>query len=344
MVKRNNFKIASIYIGTVIGAGFASGQEISQFFGIYGIRGIYGIILSGISFGLIGAFVLKKVYNNKVKIFRDWLGDLGSFGSKIIEYFIGFLMLSMYCVMLAGSGALFQEQLGFTKEMGIVLMSLITFLTFLFGIKGLSIVNEILVPILVVGILSLGILVILENGGQLSNREGALIRPETGNWITAALLYVSYNSMGAIIVLSSLGSLITHKNIAIKGGLLGGLGLSIMGLFILIPILILYTDIKDVEIPMMAIANKYGSGVSLIYGFLLWFAMLTTAISNGFVVIQSISSKYNIRQSFICLLFCLGTIPLAGFGFKNLVSLLYPFFGYIGIIIIGILLWKSKLL
>lgn len=38
-MNKNWVKIASIYIGTVIGAGFASGREIIEFFGIYGLKG-----------------------------------------------------------------------------------------------------------------------------------------------------------------------------------------------------------------------------------------------------------------------------------------------------------------
>ena len=47
MVKGNRvttFKVAATYIGTVIGAGFASGQEILQFFSVFGNMGILGLI------------------------------------------------------------------------------------------------------------------------------------------------------------------------------------------------------------------------------------------------------------------------------------------------------------
>ena len=38
-------KIVFVIIGTLIGAGFASGQEIYTFFFSYGIKGIYGLVL-----------------------------------------------------------------------------------------------------------------------------------------------------------------------------------------------------------------------------------------------------------------------------------------------------------
>ena len=43
---KNISKVSFVIIGTMIGAGFASGQEIYAFFSIYGIKGILGIIIS----------------------------------------------------------------------------------------------------------------------------------------------------------------------------------------------------------------------------------------------------------------------------------------------------------
>ena len=47
--------ITLVIIGALIGAGFASGQEIFSFFYIYGKNGIYGILIMSI---LIGIFML----------------------------------------------------------------------------------------------------------------------------------------------------------------------------------------------------------------------------------------------------------------------------------------------
>jgi len=340
---KNAFKIASIYIGTVIGAGFASGQEIAQFFGGYGLKGLYGIIVAGVLFGFIGSFLLIKVYEHRIISYSDWLGPL--FGKPfqwIVESILTILLLSWYCVMLAGSGALFEEQMGLTREMGIWLMSSITFTTFLFSMKGLALMNEILVPVLVIGIIFVGGLVIYNNPIIISDEVGITLQMNTGNWLTSALLYVSYNSIGAVMVMSSLYPIINHKGTAIGGGMMGGMGLGLLAFFLLLPILILYTDIQGVEIPMMAIAAKFGGTIRILYGGLLWFAMLTTAAANGFVVIQNIERKFKLNHPLVCLFFCIGAVPLASFGFKNLVRTLYPLFGYIGIILFVIMIYKKS--
>ena len=52
-------KVVFVIIGTLIGAGFASGQEIYTFFFSYGINGIFGIIVSGI---IIGFTIYNKLF------------------------------------------------------------------------------------------------------------------------------------------------------------------------------------------------------------------------------------------------------------------------------------------
>ena len=69
----NVLKIVFVIIGTLIGAGFASGQEIYIFFFSYGIKGILGIIISSSIIGLIIYKTLKLVENNKCKDYKELL-------------------------------------------------------------------------------------------------------------------------------------------------------------------------------------------------------------------------------------------------------------------------------
>ena len=63
---KNILKVVLVIIGTLIGAGFASGKEIYVFFNKYGSCGLYGMILSGIILSLVIYKVLKLTKNNKI--------------------------------------------------------------------------------------------------------------------------------------------------------------------------------------------------------------------------------------------------------------------------------------
>jgi uncharacterized membrane protein YkvI len=147
-------KIASIYVGTVIGAGFASGREIIEFFGVYGIKGIFGITISGILFSLIGGLLLLKIFNNKISGFEELICKI--FGKKfglILDNIMTIFLYTGFSVMVAGSGAIFEEELGLSFNLGIIVMIVLSFIVFLFSLEGLSFINSLLVPLLIIGII-----------------------------------------------------------------------------------------------------------------------------------------------------------------------------------------------
>lgn len=329
---RNSWKeLASIYIGTVIGAGFASGQEIIQFFGVYGYKGIYGIILAAALFSIVGAIVLYQVYKNRITCYSEYVTPL--FGERISSFLeiiiISYLFIS-FCIMLAGSGALFNQHFNVNSNIGIYLMAFLCFITLAFSIKGVSFVNRLMVPLMIVGIVLVGLVVVGKEKFIFSNYHGVNIT-KTGNWVTSAMLYVSYNTISSVVVLASLFPIINDEKQAVKGGILGGVGLGVMGMFILLPILILYSDVHSIEIPMIKAAQYMGNWGGYMYSIILWFAMFTTAIGNGLGCINKISSLVKENQLFISAVFCIISIPLAKVGFSSLVSIIYPLFGYLGL-------------
>ncbi len=329
-MNRNWIKIASVYVGSVIGAGFASGREIVEFFGVYGTKGIVGMIISGILFSLVGSLLLLKVYKYKIKSLNELINKL--FGEKfgfMLDTIIGFSLYTGYSVMLSGSGAVFEEELGLSFNLGIITMVLFTFIVFLFKLEGLSLINTILVPILIIGILFTSIYLNVREGFNFSNIEGVRLTGK-GNFITSSLLYFGSNSLIIIIVFSSILPLIKNKKTAILGGATGGAILFLLGLSILMSMLIYYNEVIHLEVPMLKICGNIASGYRKIYAVILWIAIFTTAIANGFGFMNRIENKNKLLYTG---LFCLSAIPLAKFGFAKLVGIIYPISGLIGIVL-----------
>ena len=70
---KNCIKIALVIIGALIGAGFASGQEIYLFFFSYGKRGILGIGVSAILLGIIIYKTMIIIKKNKITTYKEFL-------------------------------------------------------------------------------------------------------------------------------------------------------------------------------------------------------------------------------------------------------------------------------
>lgn len=332
-MERDWAKLAAIYIGTVIGAGFASGREIIEFFSIYGRKGIGGMVVAGLLFSLVGALLLMKIYRNKIASFNQLVSKI--FGKRLgffIDTIIAFSLYTGFSIMISGSGAIFQEELGLPYTLGIVTMAGLSFLVFLFSLEGLSFINSILVPLLIVGILFTSVYVGIREGYNFSNVDGISIGKK-GNFLSSAFIYVGSNSLIILVVFSSLLPLIKDKKTALLGGLLGGSILGILGLALLGASLIYYNEIAGLDIPMLRVCSYIGPKYRKTYGLVLWIAMFTTALANGFGFMERLGDSK--RKILLTGLFCLSAVPLARLGFSNLVGFLYPVFGFLGVLIMG---------
>ena len=96
---KNSIKAIFVIIGTIIGAGFASGQEIYSFFNVYKENGIIGIIISSILIGLIIYIVLKKSSDLNIKSYNELLeqSKISDRIKIILKVIINiFLLMSFY--------------------------------------------------------------------------------------------------------------------------------------------------------------------------------------------------------------------------------------------------------
>ena len=75
--RRNNLKniakVIMVIMGTLIGAGFASGREIYLFFLEYGYYGIIGIFISGIFTSFIIYIALNRINNKNINTYSELL-------------------------------------------------------------------------------------------------------------------------------------------------------------------------------------------------------------------------------------------------------------------------------
>lgn len=115
-------QLAFVYVGTVVGAGFATGREIVEFFLKFGWFGFFGILVSGGMFTLLGAklmIISKRINAKSYQEMNIFL--FGATAGRIINVFMLFVLLGVTSVMLSGAGALFEEQLGMSAQIGMLI-------------------------------------------------------------------------------------------------------------------------------------------------------------------------------------------------------------------------------
>ena len=100
-------------------------------------------------------------------------------------------------------------------------------------------------------------------------------------------------------------------------------------------------NLNNLDMPVVYIIGKYYTQYKIIYGIVMLLSIFTTAISAGVSFLENISRN---KKSFphIAATMCITSIIISNFGFSNLVKILFPFFGFLGLVEIGSILNISK--
>jgi len=333
------FTIAAVYIGTVVGAGFASGQEVLQFFGYFGIRGFIGIIISTALFMFFGYLILKLGYRLKAQSFLPVIISVA--GQKIgllIDIIITFFMFGVVVTMAAGAGAIFVEQFNLPALWGGIFMIAISLVTVLLGVNRVIESISFVAPILVASILGLALWTILSFPQGLSQNINMYdpVGAAVPFWPLAALLYSSYNLVLAIPVLAPLGALSDPKALR-SGAIWGGIGLGVCALAISASILTRAPEATRFEVPMIAIAGSISPLIRTLYSFVLVAEVYTTAVAGLYGFASRLTKEGTASYRWLAVGAAGLSLILAQFGFSNLVSYLFPAEGFAGFLMLGAL-------
>ena len=68
------FNAILVIIGTIIGAGFASGKEIFTFFNSYGYYGFLGLLISEVIIGFVIYKAFYIIINYNIKSYSEFVG------------------------------------------------------------------------------------------------------------------------------------------------------------------------------------------------------------------------------------------------------------------------------
>ncbi|HHW23010.1 MAG TPA: hypothetical protein GXX26_09050 [Clostridiaceae bacterium] len=328
------FQVAGTYIGTIVGAGFASGQEIFQFFVSFGIWGVAGLITITVLFIYFGYIIMELGWkldaSSHLPIVAKVGGRiLGSFSDMVITFFL----FGALTAMIAGSGALFHQEFGLHPMLGSFFMALITVITVLGGFN--SIINSIstIAPFLVLSALFVSIFSILSAPSLTGIDTRSIEKPVMlRNWLWSAILYISYNIVPSISILGPLGRETQNRKIIRKGAIIGGLGLGIGATSIFMTLFINAETVKNLEVPMIMIARRISPVVQVLYSVVLLAEIYTSAVGDLYGFASRICNMKTKKATFVILICSVLAFSASLAGFSNLVRYLYPSVGYCGVL------------
>lgn len=337
-------KIAAVYAGGVIGAGFASGREILQFFISHGERGLWGAVIACVLFAYLGAVIMALSVSLGTQNYLTVLNKvLGRKLARIIDVLSMFMLPGGFAVMLAGSGAVFKEHLGLPPLLGIFSTAVFCSLVLMRGMRGFIGINAVLVPVKIAAIaLVCFIALTMPTTGQAETANGDA-QMKGFMFIWSGILYVSYNMIVPLAVLSSLGKNVTLGK-GILGGFLGGVGIGLMILLVTAAGLVFYPAIAEYEIPLLFMASFLPGSFKIALGILIWIAILTTAVADVHGFASRLATPGCKKYQIIVIVVVVCMLPLASLKFSLLVNMLYPLFGYCGLLLLAGLLFVPAIM
>ncbi len=331
---KNGIKIAFVYIGLVIGAGFASGREIIEYFNMKSQKNPIPIFIAFLMFAMVSYIILNKARREGISDFGEFVDKTAGKLSVFIKVIMYFFMFCGFFVMLSAGGALFQSAFSCSDKVGVVAVALICFLVFSFDIQGIVAINTILVPFMVCGITYLSV------SSLLYYSETASVFSFFDNPYVSAVCYVSYNTITAGAVLVPLYSILDKKSVRL-GAILGSAVLGILILLIRETLNIYYDRVLYSEIPLFDMAVIRGEIYKYVYLAVMFTSICTTAVSHGFGILSKFHFKTKRARVIASGVFCLAAMPFSDLNFSFLVSSLYLVFGYFGLIWLIILIFKK---
>lgn len=331
-------QVAAVYVGTVIGAGFATGREIVEFFTRFGSWGLLSILIAGILFIILGSKMMLLSIDIKARSFEQLNEYL--FGKRlahIINLILLAMLIGVSAVMLAGAEALFAEQLRYPRFTGMLLTIFLGLAVMAAGIKGVFAVNVIVVPMMIVFNTAILFQVV-----PIHNVELWFQLEDAGTGchaVLSAILYAGFNLALAQAVLVPLAAEINDKKTVKRGGLLGGAFLTIL----LISSHICLSGLQNpaaFEIPMAMVVHESAGGFYLIYIVIIYGEIFTTLIGNTYGLERQLRQYFQASPIWIVLFLFMAVFLISFVKYGKLLGILYPLFGYLSIIFLLLLIIK----
>ena len=329
--------ISFAFIGTVVGAGFASGQEALLYFSAFGTQGIWGAVLSSALMLISGVTILQLGSFFQAKEHMEVLGNISS---KVMSWILDIAtivtLFSIGFVMFAGAGANLNQQFGLPVWIGAVLMLALTIGFGLLDVDKVTGAIGALTPFLLV-------LVIIGCSWTLINAhpdwstidaQASIVETTLPNWWIAALNYTGLNVMCVVSMALVIGGNQLDTRAAGLGGLLGGMGYLVMLMLLAIALLVKVDTVAGSDMPLLTLITDLNPTLGLVMAIVIFGMIFATSLGMFYALGKRLSRGREEKFRLIFISACLVGFVLSFVGFQKLVSVVYPILGYLGILLI----------
>jgi len=344
------FSVASVWFGTHVGAGFATGNQVLNYFVNYGWTAVIFPLLSMGILAYVIYVIMKFARLRGLDNYNDTFRELWSpypWLAITFEIFYIIIILAAVAAAINGAALLILDVVPALGEWGsTIIVAVLLIVLCLFGVKLIIAASTILSA----GILiTAGIMIIVGIMNHPNETVAAFSQSPTDTGTAfwrGVIIYCGFQCVSippmiaAAVTLNQKGV----KKAGILGGIMNGGMLALSGLMLL--------GWKDeivaagqTALPNLFICNTIGwDWLIICYSVLLFCAFISTCVTLIYTMILRIDKKFfvkvdiheKIRMSIIGIVMVIICMSLSRFGISNIITYAYGYDGYLALVAIVI--------
>ena len=339
-MNKKTLSIIFAYVGVLTGAGLASGQELMQYFLSFGLPGLYGIAVVGVLHVVVGGIVMQLGSHFVAQSHIDVLDEVTSTAvTKLMDYALIVNCFLMGFVMIAGAGSNLEQQFGLAPWVGSLLCTaLIIVVGMLDFDKVAKIIGAFTPLVLVFTLIGAAFTMVKANPDPaLLDALGKSLTPAVPNLPLSTINYFGLCMISGISMAFVLGGSKTDSAQARMGGMLGGALVATLTGLVGVTLFLALEIVKDADIPMQTVLDSVHPAMGLAMSVIIFGMIFNTGMSLFYSAARRLSvTEGTFKRNLI--VFTLAGFGLSFLGFKKLMGILYPILGYLGLILILILI------
>lgn len=348
---KNIFILTGAFCAYYIGAGFASGQEILQFYPSFGIKGFFGLAISLLIFGIF-AYNIQVVCKREQDVLQEPTDILKYyFGTKIGKGAIVLLIAVLFgeCVMMvSGAGAVFEEYFGLPNYLGRICLLVLMVLTIILGLDRLVDVIGVIGPVIVLFMLIVAVVSIVKAPETIAEGSRTVETMDFtkggSNWLIGGAKYAG----NVLITVMPIWIINGRKSANLKEARITTFTeLAALAVACVLMVIAQLTNISIVggtQIPNLALAKTYTSAIAPLFAIILLLGIYTTVAAEGWYLIRKFAEEKTKRYYLLTLLLAVLIFFITGFvPFDQIVNFLYTVVFWIGFLLLAIIIVRQIL-
>ncbi|GGB75519.1 MULTISPECIES: hypothetical protein [Staphylococcus] len=329
--------VAFAFVGVVVGAGFATGQEIFQFFTSNGKFSVFGVFITGFIITIGGVFVLNTGYrlrsHNHTEPIKFYLPRTIA---AIFDIILTLFLLALAMIMTAGGVSTLHESFGIPYAISSLILVLIILATLFLKFDRLITVLGMVTPFLVIIVTIIAIYYFttgsfdFNSADQYANNDN---RTDKWWWFDA-INYGSLQIAAAFSFLSVMGGRLKYEKSTIYGGILGGAIVTFLLLMLNLGMVTEFTNITDVALPSLLLANHISPIIGTFMAIIMILVIYNTVVGLMYAFASRFTEPYQRNYYILIIIMAIVTFATTFIGFIELIGKVFPVMGIFGFILL----------